>query len=81
MDRGGTKERKYRKGNDLLIEHEEEREKGVVDESKQKEKIRGEKKREMQSINTKRREATVISCPPELNQNETKAQCKETPFP
>lgn len=33
-----------------------------------KEKIRGEKKREMQSINTKRREATVISCLPKLNQ-------------
>lgn len=40
---GGTKERKYRKGNDLLIEHEEEREKGVVDESRQKrEDQRGE---------------------------------------
>ena len=52
----GTNERKYRKRNDLLIEHEEEREKkGVVGESRQKEKIRGEKKREMQSINTKER--------------------------
>jgi hypothetical protein len=80
MGQRGTNERKYRKGNDLLIEHEEEREKGVVDESRQKEKIRGEKKREMQLINTKR-EATVISCLPKLNQNQTKAQCKETPSP
>jgi hypothetical protein len=38
----------------------EEREKGVVDESRQKERMREEKKRDMRSINTKRREATVI---------------------
>lgn len=39
MGQRGTNERKYRKGNDLLIEHEEEREKGVVDESRDRKSV------------------------------------------
>ena len=67
MERGGKgREREKKKEAIFLLSTREEREKGIVDESRQQERVREEKKRDMQSINTKKKRGYSDIMPPKI---------------